>query len=337
MQTQTTTRPKALPRWTQVTRWLVGLGVAGLSCWLLMRKVDWHNFEKALATADYRWVAVACLAIIATFFTRTRRWQALLWQSRVQFRPTLTALLIGQVANMALPMRSGDVIRAAWMGSEKGTGTVEALGSIAVEKVWDLLALLACGLILLIWIPLPDWFARSTWGTALALALGGSLLLAALRWQATLFHLAGQLLAHLPAGWDQALLPRLRRLANGLEAIRRTDVSRRTAFWTALTWTLGILANLATLAAFGIPSTVAALFLMAALMAGGSIPTPGRLGIWEGICVLSLNGLFHLTSYERALAIGLVLHLVIMGPSLVSVGLLTLWPDRHLEIKNEQA
>ena len=333
MQTQTKTRSEALSRWTRVARWLFGLGVAGLSCWLLLRKVDWRNFEKALITADYRWVVAACLAIVATFFTRTRRWQALLWQSHVKFRPTITALLIGQVANMALPMRSGDVVRAAWMGSEKGTGTVEALGSIAVEKVWDLLALLACGLVLLVWIPLPGWFARSTWGTALALVLGGGLLLAALRWQAPLFHLAGRLLARLPAGWDQALLPRLRRLANGLEAIRRTDVSLQAAFWTGLTWILGILANLATLAAFGIPSAVAALFLMAALMAGGSIPTPGRLGIWEGICVLSLNGLFHLASYDRALAIGLVLHLVIIGPSLITVGLLTLWPGRHRDKK----
>jgi uncharacterized protein (TIRG00374 family) len=241
----------------------------------------------------------------------------------------MTALLMGQVANTALPMRSGDVMRAAWIGSKKGIGTVEALGSIAVEKVWDLIALLACGLILLVWIPLPGWFTRSIWGTALVLLLGGGLLLIALRWQAPLFRLAGRLLARLPAGWDQALLPRLRRLANGLEAIRRPDVSLRAAFWTGLTWALGALANLAILAAFGIPSAVAALFLLVTLMAGGAIPTPGGLGVLEGICVLSLNGFFNLASYDRALAVGLVLHLVVMGPPLVTIALLTLCPGRR--------
>jgi hypothetical protein len=329
MRTKTATPAESRSQSAQVVRWLVGLGVAGLSCWLLARNVDWRGLQEALISADYRWVAAGILTIIATFFTRARRWQALLWRSRARLRPTMTALLMGQVANMALPMRSGDVIRAIWIGPEGETGTVEALGSIAIEKVWDVVALITCGLILLVWIPLPDWFARSTWGTALALLLGGSLLLVALRWQAPLFRLAGQLLARLPAGWDQALLPRLRRLANGLEAIRQADVSLKAAFWTGLTWALGALANLAILAAFGVPSAVAALFLMAALMAGGSIPTPGRLGIWEGICVLSLNGLFHLASYDRALAIGLVLHLVVIGPPLVTVALLTLWPGRH--------
>jgi uncharacterized protein (TIRG00374 family) len=321
----------------QVVRWLVGLGVAGLSCWLLARNVDWQGLQDAFVSADYRWVAAGILAIVATFFTRARRWQALLWQSAVRLRPTMTALLMGQVANTALPMRSGDVIRAAWIGSGKGTGTVEALGSIAVEKVWDLVALLICGLILLVWIPLPDWFARSTWGTALILLIGGGLLLIALHWQAPLFRLAGRLLARLPAGWDQALLPRLRRLANGLEAIRQTDVSLKAAFWTGLTWILGALANLAILAAFGIPSAVVAVFLLAALMAGGAIPTPGKLGIWEGICVLSLCEIFHLASYDQALAIGLVLHLVVIGPPLAAVALLLLWSGRHSRSGNEQA
>jgi uncharacterized membrane protein YbhN (UPF0104 family) len=335
MRTQTATPPKARPRWVSAVRWLIGLGVAALSCWLLVQNVDWDGLIEALVSADYRWVSAGILAIIVTFFTRARRWQALLWQSGAPLRPTMKALLMGQVANMALPMRSGDVIRAAWIGPEGKTGTVEALGSIAVEKVWDLAALLVCGLVLLVWIPLPDWFARSTWGTALALVVGGGFLLLALRWQEPLFRLAGRLLARLPAGWDQALLPRLRRLASGLEAIRQAHTSLQAAIWTGLTWALGALANWAILAAFGIPSAVAALFLLVALMLGGSVPIPGKLGIYEGICVLSLDNLFHLTSNEKALAVGLVLRLTVMGPPLLATVLLALSPDGHTRNRDD--
>jgi len=243
--------------------------------------------------------------------------------------PTMTALLVGQVVNLVFPMRSGDVARAAWIAPEKQTGFPEALGSIAVEKVWDLLALLACGVVLLVWFPLPDWFARSTEGTALALAVGGGALWAGLHWQETLFRWAGRLLARFPAGWDHALLSILRRLANGLEGLRRPLVSSRALFWTALTWGLGALANWAVLAAFGIPSAAAALFLLAALMVGGTVPVPGRLGLFEGICVLSLS-LFGVPR-DPALAVGLVLHLVVMGPPLVGAALLALWPGRKGE------
>lgn len=328
MQAKGVTQAETRTRWVRVTRWIVGLGVAGLSCWLLARDLDWQGVAEALSSADYRWMIVGMLAIVATFFTRARRWQMLLWQSNVRLRPAMTALLIGQVINAALPMRSGDVVRAMWIGSERGTGAVEALGSVAVEKVWDLLALLICGLILLAWMPLPDWFARSTWGMALMLILGGGLLWAVLRWQVTLFRWAGRLLACFPAGWDQALLPRLQRLANGLEAIRRPDVSVQALVWTGLTWGLGALANLAVLVAFGVPSAVAALFLLVALMVAGKVPTPGQVGVFEGACVVSLESFFDVP-FDQALAVGLVLHLVVMGPALIAAALLALWPGRR--------
>ena len=130
-------KAKAQALWARAARWIVGLGIAGLSCWLLARELDWQGVSGALGTADYRWVIVAILAIVATFLTRARRWQALLWQSEVRLRPAVTALLIGQALNMTLPMRSGDVVRATWIGSQRETGTVEALGSIAVEKAWE--------------------------------------------------------------------------------------------------------------------------------------------------------------------------------------------------------
>lgn len=329
-------RTESPRHWARAGRWIVGFGVAGLSCWLLLRELDWRSVAETLGGADYRWVGVGTLAIVATFLTRTWRWQVLLWRSEVRLWPAMAALLVGQVVNMALPMRSGDVLRAVWIAPEDGTSGAEALGSVAVEKVWDLVALLACGLTLLVWMPLPKWFAQSTWGTALALILGCTLLWAALHWQMQLFRWAGRFLARLPAGWDQALLPRLRRLANGLEAIRQPAVSAWALFWTALTWILGALANLAVLAAFDISSAVAALFLLAALMVVGKVPTPAQLGVFEGTCVVSLTSLFGVP-LEQAMAVGLVLHLVVMGPPLVAAALLALWPARRSERRDGSA
>jgi uncharacterized protein (TIRG00374 family) len=308
--------------WRRAGRWTVSLVIAGICCWLMVHDLDWDALLDNLNAADYHWVLLGVSAIVATFFARTWRWQALLWQQSPPILPTMTALIVGQVVNMALPMRSGDVVRAMWIAPQPQTGAPEALGSIAVEKVWDLVALLSCCILLLILVPLPAWFTRSAWGTALTLFLAGGLLWSGLHWREALFHSIGSLLARLPAGWDRKLLPRLERVADGLESIRRPDVAGRAILWTALNWALGALVNWSILAAFGVPSITAAILLLAALMAGAAVPIPGRLGVFEGICVVSL-ALFDVPR-DQALAVGLVLHAVVMVPPLVAAVILAL-------------
>ena len=314
---------KSHPDRRRLVRWLAGLAVAALSLWLLTRNVDGAAIWAVLARADLRWAAVGVLAILGTALTRALRWQALLEPPAPRLRPVLTALLVGQALNMALPLRSGEVVRAAWLGAEPQVDPARALGSIALEKALDLLALLACGLALLLWLPLPHWFARSTAGTALLIAVAAVTLWAGLRWREPLLGAAARLLTRLPAGWDRALLPPLERLADGLAAIRQPRVFWPAVGWTALTWALGVGANWVVLAAFGISSAAAALLLMATLMASAPVPVPARLGIFEGVCVVSL-ALFDIP-FDQALAVGLLLHLIVMAPPLLAAALLALW------------
>lgn len=320
----------------QLLRWIFSLGVMLLSVWLLIRELDWAQVLAALQAANYTWVVVGVLAIVGTFFARVWRWQALLCRTGLPFWPALTALLVGQVANLVLPMRGGDLVRAMWVRPEPGmgqdiderdvariAGASEALGSVALEKVWDLLAALLCGLLLLALAPLPEWFSNSTWSTAGILLVGGLVLWAGLRWQDVLFRWAALILARFPAGWDKALLPRLQRLAQGLNSLQSARASGRVFVWTVVYWGCGWLSNWAVMRAFGVNLPVAALFLLVALMVGNAVvPTPARLGVFEGLCVVSL-GLFDVP-YDLALAIGLVLHLVVMGPPLIAAGVLAL-------------
>ena len=119
-------------------------------------------------------------------------------------------------------------------------------------------------------------------------------------------------------------MPRRARLADGLRATQRPGVAWRVLLHTALTWGLGWLVNLAVLAAFDLPSPAAALLLLVALMAGGAVPVPAQLGFFEGVCVLVL-ALFGVAR-GPALAVGLVLHLVVLGPPLLAALLLTALP-----------
>ncbi len=303
-------------------RWGVTLGLLFLVTRALARDLDWQAVWQSLHEAEYRWVLLGVAAIVGTLYSRAWRWQALLYRTPTRLRSLLAALLIGQAASLIMTSQGGYVVRAVWL-DERETGASEALGSIAVEKLWDLLALLVCGLLLLVWGPSGGWFRHSTEGTAVVFVVGVVGLWAGLHWEQVLFAWFKKLFLHLPPAWGMAVLPRAQRLVQGLESIRQPHASLKALLGTVLTWGLGIVANWAVLAAFGIHSWSAALFLQAALMLGGAaVPLPGRLGIFEGTCVASL-ALFGVPP-DLALAVGLTLHVVVMGPPLLMAGLVAL-------------
>ncbi len=308
----------------KLLRWLIGLGITVVTVWGLATQLAWEETLQAVAEADYGWVAIAVLAIVVTFFSRAWRWQALLNHSNLSLLGRITAILMGQIANQALPLiRSGELVRAYWIRRYDEGVVVEALGSIALEKAWDLLAVAVCSLSLLIWMPLPQWFRQSVWGSFATVGLVVIMLGLGLRWQTTLLRWAEALFERLPAGWRDAWMPRIRRLVSALNVVRQPRASIHAGLWTLVTWGLGAFANWSVLSAFRKPSMPAAILLMVALMLGNAVvPTPGRLGVFEGISVVVL-GLFDIP-VDRALAIGLVLHVVVLAPPFITGAALSL-------------
>ncbi len=311
-------RPSWLPK---AVRWLIGLALAALAVGILLDGLEWDAIGAALQDADYRWVSLGVGAVLFTVVSRALRWQALLNGRRVGLGTAVMAILVGQVVNTGLPlMRSGDFARAAWVSRKEMVGVTQSLGAIVLEKVWDLLALCVTGLALLVLTPLPDWFVQSTWGGLLAVGLGIAALWVGLRWQAPLLGLAARIIHRFPERLATFLVPQVHELVAALDAIRQPRASTAAGFWTAVTWLMGGLTNWAVMQAFGIESVYGAMFLLALLMLGGAVvPTPGRLGVFEGICVVSLTQFG--VEASLALAAGFVLHVAVMGPPLVLAAL----------------
>ena len=98
--------------------------------------------------------------------------------------------------------------------------------------------------------------------------------------------------------------------------------------WSVLVWGTAILTNVLVLMALQVPLGsareifVAALLVLVGLMLGISIPSiPGRIGLFEYICVLSLVAFG--ISRPSALAYGILLHAVVLLPSTLA-GLIAL-------------
>ena len=226
------------------------------------------------------WVGAAIIVVLATYFARTRRWSVLLRPLTFRRTAVLRALLTGQLLNLLLPIRVGDVARSVLLGREPGGSFARVFGSVLIEKAWDWLAL--CALVLsVVWaVPVPDWFltpARSI-GLLAALIIIGFAAAAIVpeRWILRGPAKLEQALAGLPARWRSFTRNNLLRLLDSLTVLRRRDTLVGAAGWTALIWSVGVIINYALLRAFSIDSWLAAITLLAVLLGGcgSSAPPP---------------------------------------------------------------
>jgi hypothetical protein len=306
--------------------------ISGIGIGLIALTIEPKRLLLALQGMSWGWVGVAILFTLPTYVARARRWIVLLRPLTFRRTAVLRALLTGQLLNLLLPIRVGDVVRSLLLGREPGGSFARVFGSVLIEKAWDWLAL--CTLVLIVaWVvPLPDWFVtpvRSI-GLLAAFILIGFMVTAIIpeRWILRGPDKFDRALAGLPARWRSFMRVNLQRLLDSLTALRRRDTIVRAAGWTALVWSLGVVINYAVQRAFSIDSWIAAMTLLAVLMIGIALPPSiAALGVFEGLTMLTLS-LYHIP-LETALAIGLMLHLVVVAPLIVSTAVLWLLSARR--------
>lgn len=305
--------------------WLaLGFLLSAIIIVLIARAIDLDQLALALHQVDWAWIGLALALTLITYFARTQRWIILLRPLTFRPRAVLRALLTGQLLNHLLPIRAGDVARSILLGREPGGSFARVLGSVLIEKAWDWLAL--CGLLLIVtWAaPLPDGFlapARSI-GLLAALVLLGFLVVAVVPERFIPLGLGklDRALSRLPERWQAFVLRNAQRLLDSLTALRRRDTIVGAASWTAITWGLSIVVNYAVQRACGVESWLAATTLLAVLMLGVALPPSiAALGIFEGLSMLTLS--LYDIPVETALAVGLLLHLVVIVPLLICTAL----------------
>ena len=123
--------------------WL-GLGVSALLLLVLVYQVDLAEMGEVLADANYLYVIPAIgLYFIAVYF-RAVRWRYLL--SPMRLIPTTRlypVVVIGYMANNLLPVRLGELVRSYYLARREPVNASSALATVAVERVYDGMTLLA--------------------------------------------------------------------------------------------------------------------------------------------------------------------------------------------------
>ena len=162
-------------------RWHLWLGIAVSVVLLLFLAFQVYRIEDPsglideLAAANYVYLIPAVAVYFVGVYFRALRWQFLLNpMRRFPVRRLYPVVVIGYAANNLLPMRLGELVRSYYLARQEKFSASSALGSVAVERVFDGLTLIGLVAVTAPWLLLLgefDWTTGVSQTTATILAM----------------------------------------------------------------------------------------------------------------------------------------------------------------------
>ncbi len=225
------------------SRWLkpvIGLGVSAFFLWLALRRLSVDETWQAITGTTWSLIPWAVLSLGVGYGARIVRWWMMLRPAAPELRIKEVGgpFLVSIAANNVLPLRMGDVLRLFAFSGRQGLEAGRIGGTLVVERLLDLFALLA---IFAIALPLAATGEISRTMTRLA------------SWAAVAGAVAVSGVFLLPL-IERLVLSRIRHL----DAVQRSSLARR-AF--------GIVSMLVdTIVRLGRPFTVLALIALSAVV-----------------------------------------------------------------------
>ncbi len=134
-------------------RFWIGVAVSAVFIALLFVRTKPGTVASALAGANYWWLVPAVAVYFASVWVRAYRYRYILHGVREVPGPALfPILIIGYMANNLLPARAGELVRAYVLGERHQVSKMAALGTVAVERLFDGLTLLGFLALTVLWL-----------------------------------------------------------------------------------------------------------------------------------------------------------------------------------------
>jgi hypothetical protein len=316
--------------WSQL---VLGLALGLAALYLAGREVSLGELALVLSSVSLPLLGLTLVSSLLTPVVKAVRWRWLFHPARPSLGLVrLTGLLtLGQAINMLLPGRWGELVRAYYAGEEMRASKSFVFGTIAAEKLLDMVVLAFLTVALIPLVALPPWLAARVGYVILAALILSAVVAALLGGRDLWLRIADAGLRIFPKPAAGRWKARLAAALDGLGALRNRRAAVAIWGWTLVAWLVAALTNLLLLAAFGLaPSLQISLFLLVVLQAGIAVPsTPGKVGVFQFLCVLALS-VFNVPA-SVAFGYGVVLYLIVLG-SICGWAVFGLW-QRGLNLR----
>ena len=139
-------------------RWLIGLVISAVFVWLAFRSINLGDMWSSILHADQRYLIPTTLCTLLAYLLRALRWKlCFVDEDEVTFGQSSWAYAVGVFISQFIPARLGDLVRVYVIGQFSGVSKSKALGTLVVERLSDMFAVVILLTVLLPRFSLPSW------------------------------------------------------------------------------------------------------------------------------------------------------------------------------------
>ncbi|HEY3866369.1 MAG TPA: lysylphosphatidylglycerol synthase transmembrane domain-containing protein [Solirubrobacteraceae bacterium] len=304
--------------------------VTVLFAYIALSSINLALAWRSLRTTDLWWIAAALIAFGAGNIARALRWRSLFARGRrPPAGPVLNATMVGYLYNNILPARAGEAARIVVLTQRSSTAPAEIVGTVVVERLYDVFVILVIFFAAESWLPHVSWFsAAAIAAIVLALLIAGAAVVLTIYGDRPIRALLRPLRRHSRfsvEGLERTAVD----LTHGLGGLRDWEVALEAFLWTVAAWLLTALCAYFVALAFHLHVPFACGVLVAVAVGLSMIlpSPPAAVGVFEAAALVALNA--YGVPYSSALPYALVLHLVNFVPFVLVGGLLLHYNSRH--------
>jgi uncharacterized protein (TIRG00374 family) len=291
--------------------------------YVALRDINLSLAWRALRTSDLWWIAASLIPFGLGNVARSLRWRSLFARGRRPPAGAVTnAMMVGYLYNNIMPARVGEAARVVALTQRSSAPPVEIVGTVLVERLYDVLAILVIFFAAEPWLPHVGWFG--------AAALAALVLAALIITVATVLAVYGDRplrvllrpLRRLSLFSGERLEHTIAELTHGLSGLRHLGLALEAFVWTIIAWLLTAVCAYFVSLAFHLHLPFSCGLLVAVAVGLSMIlpSPPAAVGVFEGAALIALRA-YGIPS-SSALPYVVVLHLVNFVPFVV-VGTLT--------------
>ncbi len=308
----------------RTTRVLLGLAVALLFLWLLLRQVKVSDLAEVLGAAKWEWIIAATTLFGGGYACRIERWRLMLARENPQEKWGVCAgpFLASFAANNVLPLRAGDVLRVFAFNHRLGAGPGVIAATLFIERLLDLLMVLSSlGITLILFNLGASRYAGFSAVGLMCLAAVILLMLLFSHQLAPILLAVGSLVARIWPRVGNKLLIETERSFVALKTLVHGSTMLKLIALSAVAWTLEALVYYCSARALPAVASPLGGYLALPLTAFATlIPSaPGYVGTFDFFAVRAMTGFGN--SVTSATAYAVLVHAIIWLPITVIGGL----------------